>query len=53
VRPKELILASNMAIVTGLSAQLYVYIGPIPYTMQNFGIVLSGLLLKPKYAFLS
>ena len=53
MRPKELILASNMAIVTGLSAQLYVYIGPIPYTMQNFGIVLSGLLLKPKYAFLS
>ncbi|RLF14538.1 MAG: biotin transporter BioY, partial [Thermoprotei archaeon] len=53
MRARELTLASLMSIVTGLSAQLCIYIGPIPYTLQNFGVVLSGLLLTPKYAMLA
>jgi len=50
---REAVLASTMAVVTGLSAQLYIYLGPVPYTMQNFGVMLSGLLLSPRYALLS
>jgi biotin transport system substrate-specific component len=29
------------------------WLGPIPYTFQNTGVVLAGLLLDPLYAFLS
>lgn len=42
-----------MAVLTGLLAQVRVLVGPIPYTLQNVGVVLSGLILKPKYAFIS
>ncbi|ADM27779.1 BioY protein [Ignisphaera aggregans DSM 17230] len=27
------------------------YVGPIPYTFQNLGVVLTGLLLPPRYSF--
>ncbi len=46
-------LASFMAGLTAISAQLRFYLGPIPYTMQNYAVVLSGLLLPPRYALLS
>ena len=45
--------ASFLAVVTGLLAQLSFRVGPVPYTMQNVGFVLSGLLLPPKWAFAS
>ncbi len=38
-------LAVLLAAVTAVSAQLKFNLGPVPYTMQNFGIVLSGLVL--------
>ena len=46
-------LTAFMAALTGVTAQIRFYVGPIPYTMQNFAIVLSGLVLPPFYAFLS
>ncbi len=46
-------LTAFMAALTSITAQIRFYIGPIPYTMQNFAIVLSGLILPPFYAFLS
>ena len=45
--------ASFLAVVTGLLAQLSFRVGPVPYTMQNAGLALSGLLLPPKWAFAS
>ncbi len=49
----KLVFASAMAIFTGLTAQLSFKIGIIPYTMQNLGVVLSGLLLGPYWGFVS
>jgi|GEM_PF-239388 biotin transport system substrate-specific component len=49
----KLVFASAMAIFTGLTAQLSFKIGIIPYTMQNLGVVLSGLLLGPYWGFIS
>jgi biotin transport system substrate-specific component len=45
----RLVLAAAMAVLTALSAQLRFSIGPVPYTMQNLGVVLSGMLLGPVY----
>jgi len=39
--------------LTAIAAQLRFHIGPIPYTMQNFAVILSGILLSPAYAFSS
>jgi len=33
-----------------VAAQARFYLGPVPYTMQNLGVVLAGLLLPPLYA---
>ncbi len=55
-RSDELIkttLAVVMAVVIAISAQLSFKIGPVPYTMQNFGVMLAGFLLGPYYGFLS
>lgn len=41
-------LAIAMACVTAISAQISFKVGPIPYTMQNFAVMLSGLLLGSK-----
>ncbi|AIY89375.1 biotin transporter BioY [Geoglobus acetivorans] len=42
-------MAVIMAAIIALSAQLSFKIGPVPYTMQNFAIMLSGFLLGPYY----
>ncbi|MEM2022914.1 MAG: biotin transporter BioY [Archaeoglobaceae archaeon] len=47
--PVKLTLAIAMAAVTAISAQISFKVGPIPYTMQNFGVMLSGFLLGPRY----
>jgi len=44
-------LVCALAVLTALSAQIKFYIGIIPYTVQNFAVILSGLLLG-KYGFL-
>lgn len=44
----KLSLAIAMACVTAISAQISFKIGPVPYTMQNFAVILSGLLLGAK-----
>ncbi|WP_456371196.1 biotin transporter BioY [Geoglobus sp.] len=49
----RLSLATVMAAVTALSAQVSFKVGPVPYTMQNFAVMLSGFLLGPVYGFLS
>ena len=49
----KLVFASAMAIFTGLTAQLTFKVGIVPYTMQNLGVVLSGLLLGPYWGFIS
>ena len=38
-------LACALAVLTAISAQIKFNLGPIPYTMQNFAVILSGLLL--------
>lgn len=50
---KKVVLAVVMALITAVSAQLSFKIGPIPYTMQNFGVMLSGFLLGPYYGLFS
>uniref|UniRef100_A0A7C3MA54 Biotin transporter BioY n=1 Tax=Archaeoglobus fulgidus TaxID=2234 RepID=A0A7C3MA54_ARCFL len=50
---KKIVLAVVMALITAISAQLSFKIGPVPYTMQNFGVMLSGFLLGPYYGFVS
>jgi len=47
------VLGIGLSILTGLLAQLYLYLGPIPYTMQCMGVVMAGLLLPPRYSLLS
>jgi biotin transport system substrate-specific component len=42
-----------LAVITGVLAQAIFYLGPVPYTMQNAGIILSALLLPPRYALIS
>lgn len=49
----KLVIAIAIAVLTGILAQVVIYIGPVPYTMQNTAIVLSGLILPPVYASLS
>ncbi len=46
-------LTAFMTALTGITAQIRFYVGPIPFTMQNFAVILSGLLLPPFYALLS
>lgn len=45
--------SSAIAVLTGILAQISFYLGPVPYTMQNVGIVFSGLFLPPSYALFS
>ena len=49
----EPMLATLSAVATALGAQIRFVLGPIPYTMQNLGFVLAGLLLSTRWAALS
>lgn len=44
-------LACSLAVLTALTSQIKFYLGAIPYTFQNFAIILSGLILG-RYGFL-
>ena len=48
-----IVMSSLFATLTAIFAQVKFNLGPIPYTMQNFVVILTGLVLKPKYAALS
>ncbi len=39
--------------MTIVGAQIAFKVGLIPYTFQNFGLILAGLLLQPKHALMS
>ncbi|MEZ0346251.1 MAG: biotin transporter BioY [Infirmifilum sp.] len=49
----RLSLAALLAVFTGLTAQVSFSVGPVPFTMQNAGVALSGLLLPPGWALVS
>ncbi len=46
----RLTMVALMCAVTAVMAQVRFSVGPVPYTMQNVGVILSGLLLPPAYA---
>ncbi len=48
-----LVLTIVCCISTAIGAQLKFNLGPIPYTFQNFGFILAGLLLPLEWAFMS
>ncbi len=50
VRAYRLTMIALMCAVTAVMAQVRFSVGPVPYTMQNVGVILSGLLLPPAYA---
>ncbi len=49
-RAYRLTMVALMCAVTAVMAQVRFSVGPVPYTMQNVGVILSGLLLPPAYA---
>lgn len=49
----QVVVSVLLAVLTGLFAQLRFSLGPIPYTMQNTGFIMAGLLLNVKYSFIS
>jgi biotin transport system substrate-specific component len=49
----DFVLAAFSAVIIGVLAQVRFMLGPIPYTMQNMGVVLASLLLSPSMAFFS
>ncbi len=46
-------ITSAMVALAAVTAQLKFNVGPVPYTMQNVAVVMSGLLLPPAYAALA
>ncbi len=43
-------LSCGLAVLTALTSQIKFYLGVIPYTLQNFAVVLSGLVMG-RYGF--
>ncbi len=40
-------------LITAVGAQISFKVGPVPYTFQNYGLILAGLMLRPKCALMS
>ncbi len=49
----RLVLAASLAAGIGVLAQIRFSLGPVPYTMQNMGVVMASLLLPPYSALLA
>jgi len=41
----KMTMACALAVLTAVCAQIKFNLGPVPYTMQNFAIIISGLIL--------
>lgn len=52
-KTKMLTRAALMAAVTGVAAYLTIPIQPVPFTMQPFAVMLSGVILGGRYGFIS
>ncbi|MDR3264761.1 MAG: biotin transporter BioY [Synergistaceae bacterium] len=50
---RNLLLATFFAVLTAVGAMLSIPMFPVPFTMQTFVVLMSGLLLGPKYGPLS
>ncbi|PWV37806.1 MAG: biotin transporter BioY [Desulfurococcaceae archaeon] len=48
-----MVLAAFMVGLTAVAAQIRFAIGPVPFTLQTSAVMLSGLILRPRYAFLA
>lgn len=46
----RMVLTVTSVVLMVVGAQIAFYVGPIPYTMQNMGVVFAGLTLEPRYA---
>ncbi|MDR2458318.1 MAG: biotin transporter BioY [Clostridiales Family XIII bacterium] len=53
IRTKDLVLTAIFAAITCILSILEIPIEPVPITLGVFATVLSGLFLKPAYAFIS
>ena len=49
----HMVLSAFFAALSAVFAQIEFHLGPVPYTMQNFIVILAAITLKPKYAALS
>ncbi|NPA97841.1 MAG: biotin transporter BioY, partial [Crenarchaeota archaeon] len=47
---QNIVFTAAVCAITSITAQIKFNLGPIPYTMQNVGVILAGLLLSPLYA---
>ena len=50
---KNSLLAAFFAVLTGIGGLLSIPLPPVPFTMQTFVVMMSGLLLGPKFGPLS
>ena len=50
---KNFLLASFFAVLTGVGGMLSIPLPPVPFSMQTFVVLMSGLLLGPKFGPLS
>jgi len=50
---REVALAGLFVALTAVSAQIQVPLGPVPFTLQVFAVILSGLLLGSRLGFIS
>ncbi|WP_297513587.1 biotin transporter BioY [Thermococcus sp.] len=50
---REVALAGLFVALTAVSAQVQIPLGPVPFTLQVFGVILSGLLLGSRLGFIS
>lgn len=53
MKTKDLILTAIFTAFTAVGAFISIPLGPIPITLQSFFVLLAGLILEPKLAFLS
>ncbi|MCF7929285.1 MAG: biotin transporter BioY [Spirochaetales bacterium] len=52
-RTTDLSLAAALSALTTLGAYIIIPIGPVPIVLQNFFVLLTGLLLRPRWAVVS